>query len=125
MALFRKRVPVTDLSSRILDLAAERENRLIADLRSDPKPLSPAAAQRQAKPTLAHQILELRQRISAELARSSKDYEILSQLDEHDLRECARCTKELERRLAADPRYLVLQKLDETYALAKRNEALD
>lgn len=125
MAFFRKRVSVSDPGTSILDLAFERENRLLADLRSNPNWLLPQPGQRQTKPSLAHQILDLRRRISADLASSSKDYEILSQLDENDLRECARCTKELERRLAMDPRYQVIQKLDETYALAKRSEARD
>jgi hypothetical protein len=51
------------------------------------------------------------------LRRSSSAYHILRQLEESGLKDCARCTRELEARLAANPHYLVLSKITEAEKL--------
>ena len=51
------------------------------------------------------------------LRRSSSAYNILRQLEESGLKDCARCTRELEARLAANPHYLVLSKIVEAEKL--------
>jgi predicted nucleic acid-binding Zn-ribbon protein len=47
------------------------------------------------------------------LARSSSAFQILRQLDSAGLKECARCTEELEQRLSRNAHYRVLGKLAE------------
>ncbi len=51
------------------------------------------------------------------LARSSSAYQILRQLESAGLKDCARCTAELEERLARNPHYRVLGKLAEAEEL--------
>jgi hypothetical protein len=51
------------------------------------------------------------------LRRSSSAYHILRQLEESGLKDCARCTRELEARLAGNPHYLVLAKIAEAEKL--------
>lgn len=51
------------------------------------------------------------------LARSSSAFQILRQLESADLKECARCTEELEQRLDRNPHYRVLGKLAEAERL--------
>ena len=47
------------------------------------------------------------------LKRSSSAYQILRQLEDSGLKDCARCTRELEQRLAGNPHYVVLAKIAE------------
>lgn len=47
------------------------------------------------------------------LRRSSSAFEILRQLEESGLKDCARCTRELETRLERNPHYIVLRKIAE------------
>ena len=49
--------------------------------------------------------------------RSSSVYQILQQLEESGLKDCARCTRELETRLASNPHYVVLRKIAEAEKL--------
>jgi hypothetical protein len=51
------------------------------------------------------------------LRRSSSTYKLLQQLEESGLKDCARCTRELEARLAGNPHYLVLRKIAEAEKL--------
>lgn len=51
------------------------------------------------------------------LARSSSAFQILRQLESAGLKDCARCTSELEERLARNPHYRVLGKLEEAEKL--------
>lgn len=51
------------------------------------------------------------------LTRSSSAFQILRQLEGAGLKDCARCTAELEERLARNPHFRVLGKLAEAEAL--------
>jgi hypothetical protein len=51
------------------------------------------------------------------LRRSSSAFHILRQLEESGLKDCARCTSELEAKLAGNPHYLVLGKIAEAEKL--------
>lgn len=51
------------------------------------------------------------------LRRSSSAFHILRQLEESGLKDCARCTGELEAKLASNPHYLVLGKIAEAEKL--------
>lgn len=51
------------------------------------------------------------------LRRSSSTYKLLQQLEESGLKDCARCTRELEARLAGNPHYVVLRKIAEAEKL--------
>jgi len=53
------------------------------------------------------------------LARSSSAFQILRQLESAGLKDCARCTAELEERLARNPHFRVLGKLAEAESLLK------
>lgn len=56
---------------------------------------------------------EFKHSVEDALKRSSSVYQILQQLEESGLKDCARCTTELEQRLANNPHYVVLRKLAE------------
>jgi hypothetical protein len=60
---------------------------------------------------------EFRQSVADALRRSSSVYQILQQLEESGLKDCARCTQELETRLANNPHYVVLRKIAEAEKL--------
>jgi hypothetical protein len=66
---------------------------------------------------LLRRLSEFRQSIEKSLSRSSSAYQILQQLEESGLKDCARCTKELEERLAKNPHFAVLAKLEEAEKL--------
>ncbi len=57
------------------------------------------------------------------LARSSSAFQILRQLESAGLKDCARCTAELEERLARNPHYRVLGKLAEAEKLLEELSA--
>ena len=60
---------------------------------------------------------EFRQSVEDALRRSSSVYQILQQLEESGLKDCAHCTRELETRLASNPHYVVLRKIAEAEKL--------
>jgi hypothetical protein len=60
---------------------------------------------------------EFKRSVEEALRRSSSAYHILRQLEESGLKDCARCTRELEARLAGNPHYLVLAKIAEAEKL--------
>jgi hypothetical protein len=62
---------------------------------------------------LLGRLAEFRRSVEDALRRSSSAYQILRQLEESGLKDCARCTRELETRLAGNPHYVVLRKLAE------------
>jgi hypothetical protein len=66
---------------------------------------------------LLGRLAEFRQSVEDALRRSSSIYQILRQLEESGLKDCARCTQELETRLAANPHYIVLRKIAEAEKL--------
>jgi hypothetical protein len=67
---------------------------------------------------------EFRRSVADALTRSSSTYQLLRQLEDSGLKDCARCTHELEARLACNPHYVVLRKLDEAEkAVAKLTAA--
>jgi hypothetical protein len=61
---------------------------------------------------LLGRLAEFKQSVEDALRRSSSAYH-LRQLEESGLKDCARCTRELETRLAANPHYVVLRKIAE------------
>jgi hypothetical protein len=62
---------------------------------------------------LGHRLGEFRRTLEKTLEKSSQAYQILSQLEQTNLKDCARCTKELQARLAGNPHYIVLGKVIE------------
>jgi hypothetical protein len=62
---------------------------------------------------LLGRLAEFKRSVDEPLRRSSSTYQLLRQLEESGLKDCARCTRELEARLAGNPHYIVLCKLDE------------
>jgi hypothetical protein len=78
--------------------------------------LSQLLAQETPKDLLAR-LGEFRQSVEHELRRSSSAFQILQQLEESGLKDCARCTQELETRLASNPHYVVLRKIAEAEKL--------
>ena len=66
---------------------------------------------------LLGRLAEFRQSVEEALRRSSSAYHILRQLEESGLKDCARCTRELEARLAGNPHYVVLGKIAEAEKL--------
>jgi hypothetical protein len=66
---------------------------------------------------LLGRLAEFRQSVEDALKRSSSAFQILQQLEESGLKDCARCTRELETRLAANPHYVVLRKIAEAEKL--------
>ena len=66
---------------------------------------------------LLGRLAEFKQSVEEALRRSSSAYHILRQLEESGLKDCARCTRELEARLAGNPHYVVLAKIAEAEKL--------
>lgn len=66
---------------------------------------------------LLRRLQSFKRSVEDSLARSSSAFQILRQLDDAGLKECARCTEELEQRLARNPHYRVLGKLAEAEQL--------
>ena len=66
---------------------------------------------------LLGRLAEFKQSVEDALRRSSSVYQILQQLEESGLKDCARCTHELETRLAGNPHYVVLRKIAEAEKL--------
>src|SRR2546423_3630710 len=62
---------------------------------------------------LLGRLADFKQSVEDALRRSSSAYQILRQLEESGLKDCARCTRELETRLACNPHYVVLRKIAE------------
>jgi hypothetical protein len=60
---------------------------------------------------------DFKRSVDVALKRSSSVYQILQQLEESGLKDCARCTHELEARLAGNPHYVVLRKIEEAEKL--------
>ena len=66
---------------------------------------------------LLGRLAEFKLSVDDALRRSSSAYQILRQLEESGLKDCARCTRELETRLAGNPHYVVLRKIAEAEKL--------
>jgi hypothetical protein len=60
---------------------------------------------------------DFKRSVDLALRRSSSVYQILQQLEESGLKDCARCTQELEARLVRNPHYVVLRKIEEAEKL--------
>ena len=63
--------------------------------------------------TLLDRLGEFKRSVDEALRRSSSVYQILRQLEDSGLKDCAKCTRELEARLAGNPHYVVLGKIAE------------
>ncbi|MDX2201125.1 MAG: hypothetical protein NW223_00085 [Hyphomicrobiaceae bacterium] len=68
---------------------------------------------------LLRRVHAFKRTVEEALARSSSAFQILRQLESAGLKECARCTEELEQRLARNPHYRVLAKLSEAESLVR------
>jgi hypothetical protein len=60
---------------------------------------------------------DFKRSVANALQRSSSAYQLLRQLEDNGLKDCARCTAELEERLASNPHYVVLGKIAEAEKL--------
>lgn len=63
---------------------------------------------------------EFKRSVELALQRSSSSYQVLRQLEDSGLKDCARCTRELEQRLAGNPHYVVLSKITEAERLVSQ-----
>lgn len=68
---------------------------------------------------LLKRVKSFKRSVEDALARSSSAFQILRQLETSGLKDCARCTRELEDRLAKNPHYQVLNKLAEAEELVR------
>jgi hypothetical protein len=66
---------------------------------------------------LLGRLADFKRSVDLALRRSSSVYQILQQLEESGLKDCARCTQELEGRLARNPHFVVLRKIEEAEKL--------
>jgi hypothetical protein len=66
---------------------------------------------------LAQRLSEFKRSVHQTLIASSSAFAILDQLADSGLKDCAKCTHELQSRLATNPHYLVLGKLQEAEQL--------
>ena len=66
---------------------------------------------------LAQRVSEFRKSVRESLIASSSAFAILDQLADSGLKDCAKCTRELEARLVSNPHYVVLAKLREAEQL--------
>ena len=78
--------------------------------------LSELLAQESPEELLAR-LADFKRSVEAALARSSSAFQILRQLEGSGLKDCARCTHELEQRLASNAHFQVLGKLAEAEQL--------
>lgn len=74
----------------------------------------------QSPEQLAQKLSEFRRSVHQALIASSSAFAILDQLADSGLRDCAKCTHELEARLVSNPHYIVLGKLIEAEQLLAR-----
>lgn len=72
---------------------------------------------------LSARLGEFKRSVSQSLEKSSHAYQILLQLEDSNLKDCARCTKELEVRLVSNPHYIVIRKLEEAEKQIARLES--
>lgn len=66
---------------------------------------------------LLRRLQTFKRSVEEALARSSSSFQILRQLESSGLKDCARCSQELEERMANNPHYNVLRKLSEAEEL--------
>lgn len=71
---------------------------------------------------LSARLGEFRRSLEQTLEKSSQPYQLLMQLEETNLKDCARCTQQLQARLDANPHYRVLGKLREAQQLLDQLE---
>jgi hypothetical protein len=71
---------------------------------------------------LSARLAEFRRSLEQTLEKSSQPYQLLMQLEETNLKDCARCTQQLQARLDTNPHYRVLGKLREAQQLLDQLE---
>lgn len=83
---------------------------------------APAPPERDRRPrgefALLAEVASLRAQLRQELNLRSKDYRLLIQLQQADLKSCRELRCAVERRLERDANYLVLKQLDSAYCQA-------
>jgi hypothetical protein len=72
---------------------------------------------------LLNRLAEFRRSVELALERSSSAYQVLRQLEDSGLKDCARCSRELEARLAGNAHYIVLSKIAEAERLVSEATA--
>jgi hypothetical protein len=108
--------PTIDAVAEEVDSGASSWSRSNGEIASFGARLSQLLAQETPRDLLGR-LAEFRQSVEDALKRSSSAFQILQQLEESGLKDCARCTRELETRLAANPHYVVLRKIAEAEKL--------
>lgn len=100
---------IIDIESHPVTTASRRTGTEGGDLRSR---LSQLMGD-ESPERLALRLSEFRKSVRETLIASSSAFAILDQLADSELKDCAKCTRELEARLAGNPHYIVLGKLYE------------
>jgi hypothetical protein len=108
--------PTIDAVAEEVDSGASSWSKSNGEIASFGARLSQLLAQETPRDLLGR-LAEFRQSVEDALKRSSSAFQILQQLEESGLKDCARCTRELETRLAANPHYVVLRKIAEAEKL--------
>jgi hypothetical protein len=110
--------PMIEAVAEEIDVASPSRSRpgLSGEIASFGARLSELLAQ-ETPSDLLGRLGEFKRSVEEALKRSSSVYQILHQLEESGLKDCARCTQELEERLATNPHYVVLRKIAEAEKL--------
>ena len=108
--------PIIDIESHPVRAAAKRQAGAGSDLRARLTDLMGEQSPEQ----LAQKLSEFRRSVHQTLIASSSAFAVLDQLADSGLKDCAKCTHELEARLAGNPHYVVLGKLVEAEQLLAR-----
>ena len=101
--------PIIDIESHPVRAAQKRQASSGGDLRSRLTELMGA----ESPERLVQRLGDFKRSVRETLIASSSAFAILDQLADSGLRDCAKCTHELENRLAGNPHYMVLAKLEE------------
>jgi hypothetical protein len=100
---------IIDIESHPVTTAQRRAGSESSDLRSR---LSQLMGE-ESPERLALRLGEFRRSVHDTLIATSSAYAVLDQLIDSGLKDCAKCTRELEARLAGNAHYIVLGKLKE------------
>ena len=108
--------PTIDAVAEEVDVGSSSWSKSNGEIASFGARLSQLLAQ-ETPHDLLGRLTEFKLSVDDALRRSSSAYQILRQLEESGLKDCARCTRELETRLAGNPHYVVLRKIAEAEKL--------
>jgi hypothetical protein len=103
----RERTPLEDLESKIAEFSRSRSR--FTDVSSS-----------NGSDDIGRDLQSVVDKLKDRLAANSPEYKALVVINGAGLRDCTRCVRELETRLAGNPSYVLLKKLEELHGLSQQ-----